>query len=384
MARRSSLLVQVVNASIKASKQAERERIRAHNAQIRYQAQVSREAKRAWVEVMLEDAEAQTEDLQEQLKEIDDILRHTLSVDDFYDLEKIRQHVTHPQMVSEDASPIDEPEYELHPESPKPVAKLFKLVAKAKADLLEIEKTQAWRQACDAVDENNLRLEKSWKNAEELRKARFAEDKKRYKEECLAREIEVQKANAELDAVIRGIPKGDKNSIETYAELVFSESDYPYGVEPTVEVDFDPIARELSLEIEVVPPGVIPQASGFRFQRNIGEIVEKKQTQKEIKERYERYVCSVALRSIHEILEADRGGVIRFVSARGFVNHISSATGNATSTNLIEVAVARESFQAIVLEKVEPAAALVSLGASLSKNFYGLTPIPAGKSVRKN
>jgi restriction system protein len=152
---------------------------------------------------------------------------------------------------------------------------------------------------------------------------------------------------------------------------------------PDCEVSFDPITRELSLSLQIAEPNTFPKVASYRFQKSTGEILEKLQTQKDFKERYQRFVCSVVLRSIHEVLESDRNGVIHMVTASVWVRHVSPGTGKETDTVLLNVSTSREEFVELDLKKVVPLAALEQMGASLSKNMVGLVPVSKAKSVRR-
>lgn len=393
---RKSFLVAVVNASIQAAKQAERERAKQQAAQDRYQDQMAKEAKRAWVDDMIDEAESQTEELHDLLEEIDSILQFTLDVDDYYDLERIRQQASHPVFESRNDLPISEPNY--LPLPPKPSAQRsvgsrfvskflignvkHKHLEKKENALKQVEST--WEKECLAIVAQNVALKSAWKDAEQARQKALKFDKDRYKQASLAREIEVQKANTELDELILGLSIGQKVAVETYAELVFAESEYPEGLEPQVNLSFNEITRELDLQITAPGPEAMPQHASFSFQRNIGKIVSKPQTKRDLKERYETYVCALALRSMHEIFEADRNNVINVVAISVSVKHISQATGNLARTRILEAATDRNTFDALNLKSVVPRAAFEALGGALSKNIFGLVELPMGKSVSKS
>lgn len=106
------------------------------------------------------------------------------------------------------------------------------------------------------------------------------------------------------------------------------------------------------------------------------------QPQKDQRERYASVVRSMTLRTLHEVFEADHGGKIATISLVGSVAHVDSATGRDTETLLIAVAVDRPSFEALDLHRIDSIETLRHLGAVVSKNPHGLTPIPAAHGVR--
>jgi restriction system protein len=392
---RNSFLVQVVRASQQAARETERARVANARAQARYQAAASREEKRALAEALQDEAESMTDELEGQLAEIDEILWETLLKDDYFELENLRKNVAHPTFLSNNSTPEKQPSLLDLPaepiEKPPAVLKLFGwlLPLSAKQNFLDSSKAkfltrfENWKLDLAEAEKQNHDLLDKWQKREQKRLEKLGADEAKYKDDCLAREIEIQKANAELDALIAGLPRGKKDAVETYAELVLGDSEYPEGVGPEFEVSYDELSRELAIELRLASPSAIPDVAGYRFQKSSGEILEKKQTLKEIKSRYEQYVCNAVLRTMHEVLEADRGNVVRLISVVAFVDHVSASTGTLTRTNLVEVATDRESFLAIDLKNVVAIETLSHLGAGLSKNMVSLTPVQSGRSVRK-
>jgi restriction system protein len=112
------------------------------------------------------------------------------------------------------------------------------------------------------------------------------------------------------------------------------------------------------------------------------QITAAEQPQKEQRDRYARLVANMTLRTLHEVWEADRGGIVQSISLIGSVSHVDPATGRDTATPLIALAVDRSTFEAIDLRRVDPAETLKHLGAVVSKNPHALTPITLAPGVR--
>jgi restriction system protein len=396
---RSSILLQVVRAGQKAARDAERARLADSRARERYQArlqaQTSRDAKRAFIEGMEAQAESMTEDWQQQLAEIDAILEASLETEHLFDLETLRQYAVHPEFESLHSEPEDAPLLKSLPERPTakehmafrligwalPRSSREKLVASTQGKFRDDE--EIWKsKVAELESHNNLRL-KQWKSREANRLKQLSKAQEAYNSACLSRENEIQFANAELDSLIENLPRGKKHAVETYTAMVLGESQYPEGLEPEYELSFDELSRELSIQLELREPEAITDVSSFRFQKSSGEMIEKKQTQKEHRSRYEGYVGSSTLRTIHEVLEADRHGVIRHVSVIVFVDHLSASTGKPTRTKLLGVTVERDSFLELDLSSVVVMDTLTHLKAAISKNMVNLTPIQSAKSIRK-
>jgi restriction system protein len=80
----------------------------------------------------------------------------------------------------------------------------------------------------------------------------------------------------------------------------------------------------------------------------------------------------VALRSLHEVFEADRRGLIKTISLELGTEAASPATGRKVYVAFVAVAAGRNTFLECDLSSVVPVATLAHLGASVSKDPYNL------------
>ena len=78
-----------------------------------------------------------------------------------------------------------------------------------------------------------------------------------------------------------------------------------------------------------------------------------------------------------EVFEADRRDIIKAISLEVGTNAPSPATGNTEFMLFVAAASDRETFMEINLSGVVPAATLEHLGASISKNPFGLVAAKA-------
>lgn len=126
-------------------------------------------------------------------------------------------------------------------------------------------------------------------------------------------------------------------------------------------------------------PSDIPSTRAFRYTRASDEITSTELPQKQRRDRYASAVHQVALRTLHEIFEADRRGIIRSISLEVGTHAIDPATGRPIDVVFVAVATDRAKFMSIDLGSVVPLATLQHLGAAVSKNPFELVAIdPSG------
>jgi restriction system protein len=82
----------------------------------------------------------------------------------------------------------------------------------------------------------------------------------------------------------------------------------------------------------------------------------------------------VALRSIHEVFEADRRGLIRTIALEVLTSAVEERTGIRGDVPLIIVGAERDAFLSFDLSAVVPEKTLAHMGAAVSKNPIALIP----------
>ena len=354
---------------------------------------LEREAAQAYAVARLEEVEEMNADLAATYAELDQILTATLAVDDFVDLEKLRVKVEHP--------PFDHPEL-LWPgtapapivappepmlQAPTPVGGLLgrkkkEAEAAQAAQQLYASAHQAWREQIAAIPQREAEQAVAFHTREQIRTARLEREQAKYAEQKKVREDEAAAQNVELDELINGLAYGVVEAVQEYVGIVAANSIYPELLPVSQTSTFDPGNAELTMRVLIPGPETIPTVKAYRYVKASDEIVPTAATQKDVRDRYAGILHNVALRSLHEVFEADRRRLIRAVSLEVGSEALNTATGRLGYVPLLAVAATRETFEGIDLSAVVPVATLEHLGATVSKNPQALTPVTL-KGIRK-
>ena len=378
----------------RSARQAERYAAQAARADAKAQAAADKEAKRLYIEAREAEVASMNEDLKVTLDDIDNILAATLGVDDYVDLEALRQVPEHPEFESAHVTPTPKPAplqappepVFVEPEAPKGLSGVFG--KKKHQQAVEAARDEfnaahaAWQAEASAIPMRQLEQLSAHKQAEAHREAKLAADRAAYDAECAQREAEVAEQNRELDSLIEGWTAGRSDAVEEYVSIVLGDSVYPEGVEPGYDYRYDSAGKELTITVEVSSPEQVPTVGAFKYVKASDKISEKAQTQKEQKDRYNAFVANVALRTLHEVFEADRLRHVASISLTAGVTGINPATGQSGFTPLVAAAVSRETFESIHLANVIPAETLKHFNAVVSKNAHGLVAIDTSRGVR--
>jgi restriction system protein len=370
--------------------QARREQERARAAAARATAaekkRLEREAAAAYVSSRQAEVQQLNDELVATYEELDGILAATLPVDDYVDLETFRVKVEHPPFEREDLrqplkrpEPIPDPAWPVRGEVPKPKG-LFgrkKKLAAAQRDV-EIQYSadfDRWQREVASLPARREAQEREYSEAEATRVARLETALQLYKQECDSRQNEVDNLNAELDEFIAELSYGVPERVEEYISLVLTNSSYPEGFAVQHSSKFEPGSAELTMQVLIPGPAEIENVKNYRYVKSSDEITSTPLSQKAVKDRYSGIVHSVALRTLHEVFEGDRRGLIQTISLVVATETLNPATGRNEFVPLAAVAAGRETFNSLELSAVVPAATLEYLGATVSKNPSGLVPI---------
>ena len=380
-----------------AARQAERARVQAERARAAEQKKAEQEAKRLHIEAMEAEVLARNAALAATHGEIDSILADTLEVDDYVDLETLRRVVEHPPFEPGElatANPRPEPiEAPLRPEfvAPPGEPKKFSLapgakkryaalLAQAQAD--HAEATLAWEAEIASIPSRQEEQDRAYEAEESHRLQQLDAAKAAYDAECRQREDEVAESNRALDELIANLGYGVEDAVQEYVAIVLGNSVYPESFPVAHEFSFDAAQGELTLKAGVPAPSSMPGIRQYKYIKARDEITETAQSQKEQRERYASAVAQVAVRTLHEIFEADRAGRIQTISLTVGTEAIDPGTGHMTDIPFVAVASDRATFEAIDLSNAVPAATLAHLKATVSKNPFALTAIDTSKGVR--
>lgn len=385
--RRRRAAVRALEQERKAAERAEKQAARAQAAE---QRQLEKQAKEAHVAAREAEVEKLNLELELSYEEIDSLLAATLAVDDHVDLETLKVVAEHPAFDRADLEePLPPPEEAprppkpalVRPPEPTGLGALFGKKRHAKAvNSAEVEHRLAvadWEKKLAETAAANESARKKHAKAEAEREAALGRERARYEAECLKREKDAEKHNQDIDALIANLGYGTVDAVQEYVSIVLSNSVYPECFPIEHDFDFDPATAELRLCVIVPSPDSLPDTKSYKYVKSSDEITKTALSLKAQRGRYSGAVFGVALRSLHEVFEADRRGIIETISLEVGTSTIDPATGRNNFFLFVATGAEREAFLELNLSNVVPTATLAHLGASVSKNPFGLVDADA-------
>jgi restriction system protein len=225
-----------------------------------------------------------------------------------------------------------------------------------------------------AEEEYQVEMER-WTAAENERNSKLQALRENYENEKAAFELKRGQRNAEVTEFEDAYKSGDPEAILSYNNMVLERSEYPDGFPQEFRLAYTPESKQLVVEYELPSVKVVPVVTEYRYVKTKDEITEKPRKQGEIKELYQDIVAAVALRTIHEVLEADQSGHLEVVCFNGFIQTVDPATGQDIRPHLISVRTTRQRFNEIDLARVDKRACLRNLGAQVSPRPAEAQPV---------
>jgi restriction system protein len=171
----------------------------------------------------------------------------------------------------------------------------------------------------------------------------------------------------------------DAEAVEWFVRCVLKASRYPDGFPREYEVAYDPGSRNVAVRFELPPRSVVPSVRTYRYVPARDAVESLPRPDREIKQRYDRLIACVVLRTLHEIFSATAPDVVQAVSFTGYVSTAHRATGKPVRAHLLSVSAERPVFEDLALAAVEPAACLAHLRSlELGVPLGGLEDVQQG------
>lgn len=353
----------------------------------KYEKRLEREAREAQRQSGLETAEVETEEAQAALQACRDILHHTLGVDDRVDWESLKSRAP---MIREpkgtDGIEYDEgtgrpsscdpvpPPRATAPVYSSPKLNVFDRLSSARRSRKEEEARaqhdealQRWQDKLDEVD----RLDAARQEILALEQQEWEAEEGEYKNRQEA-------SNAAVDALRLSYERWngeDGRAIEAHAEIVLDASEYPDWIAIDFELGYNVETRTMVVEYQLPLEESMPSIKGVTYVQSRAELKWSHISAREKSALYENVLHQMALRTVHELYEADEAGAFEAVVFNGWIDRVDPATGNRSESCIMSVQARREEFLALNLAQVEPRACYRTLKGVSAAKLATLTPV---------
>lgn len=141
----------------------------------------------------------------------------------------------------------------------------------------------------------------------------------------------------------------DASAIMEYCEMVLNNSKYPDNFPRDFDLQYNHVNGMLIVDFQLPSIDCIPATNNARFVKSRNEIVEKKLSQAAIAKIYDSAIYQIVLRSVHELFEADTIDALEALNLNGFVTATNPATGHEETNCIVTIQAKKDEFEAINL-----------------------------------
>lgn len=324
----------------------------------------AQERKRLYAEARAARVATANTKLRARLEELENLLAWTLAIDDHVDLERLKERVElEPFDPGELGVPSPSPDWrKFAPPNPTGIGKVLGGEVRHQQELATARKAFELAQAKHAA-------------AEADRQHQLAEARRAYEQRRQRLEAEVAAHNAEIDRFAAAVSRGQPDAVAEYFGLVLGNSVYPADFPQQYRLAYLPQSRQIVVEYHLPTIDVIPRVREYRYIRARDETVTTPRSEEEINQRYADVLGQVTLRTVHELFEADRGGLIATIAFNGIVDTLDPRTGHQVRPCLVTLHATRDTFTSLNLAKVDTIACLRHLKAGISNRPHALEAV---------
>lgn len=334
-------------------------------------------------------AAERTAEAQAALECLRTTLKRTLAVDDAIDWESLKDRSAYP--VAEPAAPApsplpDKPAVPSEPlatdEAFKPRLGFMEFFSSARKQKRIDESQEAFGQAHVKWQEQRQAVEQSHAaalaaHAESVRKQAesHAAATEAWRSDERAYLEEQSRAHQAIDARRALYEQGDPEAVTDYCGMVLDNSVYPDYFPQDFELEFNPTNQILIVDYQLPAPSDLTTTTEVKYVAARDEFTEKALSERQLDQLYDSLLYEVALRTVHELFEADVVNALSAVAFNGWVKSVDKATGLASEACVLSLQVGRDEFMALDLANVDAKACFKKLKGVSAARLHNLTAV---------
>ena len=319
-----------------------------------------------------ESAAARTEEAGKNIKSLQEILRHTLKISDVIVWESLfdKKHYSVPQPKTPIQIVISPPPDKASSKY-QPIFSFWdKFSSKSRMEKergvqeLFAKDLSDWQEIKNNTEINRKIEENKWVESADS----WEKDKEKHKQEQVQNNLKIlerKKAyfGKNVDAIV------------DYCDMVLANSQYPDYFSPDWNLNFQPDTGIIIVDYSLPALDDLPTIKAVKYVASRDEFVESFISSTELNKLYDSALYQIALRTIHELFEADVANALSSIVFNGWVNFVEKSTGRDSNACVLSVQAEKDEFMTINLERVDPKACFVQLKGVGSSKLHGLTPV---------
>ena len=334
-----------------------------HNQTISWKNKWDKELCKKDQQTKAESAAVLNEKAQERLSQINNLLGHTLHVDDAIDWRTLKYeddfdwHLldikTEDYIVfnSQNGYPESVRYLELKPKPRKEYyfhkISFFKTLL-GNSKKLKDKQEETFKRDVEIREKENEDIRKL--NAE--RDAKLLQTQKLWFSEKAKFEDSQNRHNEKIDELESLYNSKQEDAIVEYCDMVLSNSEYPKDFPQIFTINYNPTNNIIIIDYHLPSTKDIPYIESVKYIKSKDSIAEKPLSKTNFSNLYDNTLYQISLRTIHELFEADKVSALNSVVFNGFVTALNPATGHEETNCILSIQANKDEFEAINLEGI--------------------------------
>ena len=314
-------------------------------------------------------AQEMTSDCRDALESIETLLAKTLDVDDTVDWDGIKNNdvfSTRKPKKTRGVKISAEPEQTQYTTKPP-----FLMVLMGKKSKHIESQEESFKIALKEWEQNKAKIEKKNRVADD----KYIESIKQWESDRYKFNNKQTEFNQKIDEFKVSYQEKNPEAIAEYCEIVLNNSIYLDSFPKNFEIQYNKSNGILIVELQLPNIQNIPNKTMVKYVKARDEFEEKFLSQSAHSQLFDSAIYQIALRTIHELFEADTINAILSVSFNGLVVGIDPATGQKETKCIVSVQANKDEFLKINLANINPKLCFKSLKGVGSSKLSTITPI---------
>lgn len=183
--------------------------------------------------------------------------------------------------------------------------------------------------------------------------------------------------NHKIDLFFEQYKLGNVEAVERYFRLVLEKIELPFSYSKSVEVEYDPSGKTIVVDFLLPVLDDIPKLKSVSYVKTKKEFKETYYPDPYLKKKYDNVIYQIVLQTLNYIFSLSaKYALIDNAVFNGKVNTVDKATGKNIEPYVLSVSIARNDFEDINLEGVDPKAWFKSAKGVSAATLANVTPVP--------
>lgn len=343
-------------------------------------------------------AAEQTSDAKRELERLEQILAHTLAINDVIDWESLKDKSPFPEPKPPKPVLLPEPLPYTSPPEPRRTSAAYQPRLGLLDKLLSSRRQRIasecaaryradhkrWQQEVKRLETKYLRARQEHRHCVQQQKEKFQRELSAWKERGAAFLLRQKESNDAVDERRSAYERGDAAAVAEYCDMVLANSAYPDCFPQEFELDYRPRTKVLVVDYSLPSPDRISVVREVKYVPSRDELVPQLLTTAQAEQLYDSVLYQVALRTVHELFESDVIGCIDTIVFNGWVRSMNLGVGKEVNACVLSLQTRRQEFLAINLANVDSKICFKALKGVGSSKLHSLVPVAPIVQVERN